>query len=552
MKHVSPIFLTIGFLLIFAIPAAGQDSPVAATSTARIEALDSLLSATRTKEAEVERLRQQVQNARDGRSRENGEADLSKALEELEYLRDRFTESAAMVDISPFKDRVDEPFSWEQALGKILEPVIAEVEAASAQSRKAALLKEEVATYSLREDVAANALDRIQQTLRQVEPETPLAEALQKEENLWAERLSIARNQANAARIQLEEFNASRGGILDSATPYIRAFLTQRGLNLVIGIGAALIVFFSIRLLLSFLRRVRKHSNPNTLSSRLFDLTTNLLSVFASVAALLIAFSAAGDLFLLGIVLIFLIGAAWAGIQVIPQFIESLKIILNVGMVKEGQRLLFDEVPWNVESLGFSCSIRNPYLENAVLDLPVRRLVGLHSRPWCVGETPFPTQKGDCIRFSDGTFGQIVSQTPSVVSIREPGGAVHSFATPEFILRQPINLSLEGFRITASLSLAQNELSLSLLEKIPDLEKAVASELSALVDPSKIALLRISLHHLDSSALHLLAELDFNGSEAPRYVRLKHATQQALLTIAVRNNLSLPSQKVDLHTPSGT
>lgn len=531
--------------LLAALPAFAQTEPIEVPADARdadrIEALQSLLDATATKAREVERLRAELERARDPSTREAAGNRLSKANEEYRYLRDRFRESAAMTDISVFEDKVKEPFSWQSALGKILEPILAEIEAASAESRQLGMLRQEVARFSEREAVAANALRRVEATLAAGVGSEALQGALDSEANLWRERLSIARNQANAARIQLEDLEAARGGFLDSATPYIRAFLTKRGLNLVVGILAALAVFFTMRLILHLLRKLRISANPNSLGSRLFDLVTNLLSVFGAIAALLIAFSAAGDLFLLGIVLIFLIGAAWAGIQIIPQFIESLKIILNVGMVKEDERLLFDDVPWNVDTLGFTCVLSNPRLDGAKLELPVRRLVGLHSRQWAHNEPRFPTAVNEWIELADGAFGQIVSQNPSTIEIAAPGGLIHTISTPQFLAQRPRNLSIRGFRIRNQLRFA-NTATQQLLDWVDNgLAAELQEAIQAMVPPEALLKLRAFLTQTDLTGTELTVESDFAPAAAPHYQTLRNAIPQSMLSAAHRRHIALPS-----------
>jgi hypothetical protein len=512
----------------------------------RLDALASLLEARQTQAAQILELEVQLANAGSEGERAELEAQLQRMREQLQQTRTRFTTSATGVDTDLFEEKEKEPFSWESALGKILEPILAEVEAATARSRKLAQLNKEIDRFTEQEEAAVASVNRLRETLSIVE-DPQLLGALREELAQWEQRVTVATNQANAVRLQLEDFQAESEGLVDDTTHYIRQFLSQRGLNLLLGIGAALLVFLSLRFVLFLLRKLRRGGNPDSLGNRVFVLLTNLLSILGAIAALLIAFSAAGDLFLLGILLVFLLGAAWAGIQVIPQFIESLKILLNIGMVKENQRILFDGIPWNVASLGFSCRLENKDLDNGVQVLPVKRLVGLHSRPWCADELCFPIQRGEWVRLSDGTTGCSVNQNPGTVTLELPGGARTSYSTPDFLALAPTNLSRKGFRIQTRFGIDYRHQEIATTKVIEWFTESLQTQLPNLFGADSIRHIEVQFALAGSSSLNYEIEVDVDGSVAALFEKGEYAIQRILVQTCQQHKLSIPFPQITVH-----
>lgn len=516
-------------------------------ATARMVAsLRAQLEAIRIKRGDVEELEAQLGTETNEVSREAVVAKLEKATRELEDLLLKFQESAAGVDIGLFEEKPEQPFSWEQKLGEIVEPFLAELQDATALSQKMADLRKEREGFEAQASAAGQAVARIEEYLASAE-EPALVEALQKQLELWQERGNLARSQAESAALQLENLEAQREGFLEGTTKYIRNFVQKRGLNLVIGVGAALAVFFSVRFMLYLVRRVRKTENPRNFGSRVFVLTANLVSVLGAVAAMMAAFSVTGDVFLFSFVLLFLLGVAWGGLKVLPQFVESLKLILNIGMVKEGEKIVFDEVPWNVESLGFTCRLANPLLDGAEQLLPVRHLVGHHSRPWCEGEEAFPCRRGDWVQLSDGRIGKTVAQNPGHVALEEWGGARVVFPTPDFLSLAPRNLSGESFRVETRFGIDYRHQKECTTVVPGVMEKAVREGIAAVAGPGLVKGVSVQFAAAAASSLDFEVEVDLAGEAAPLYEKVQYALQRILVDCCNENGWGIPFQQITVH-----
>lgn len=513
---------------------------------AMAESLVALYRAVRIKEEEYQRIRQEWRQAETDLEKDDAMERMEEVSRELTRLRTRFRETASGVDLSLFEETEKEMFSWEQKLGEILDPILSELERATEETRRLANLRDELRLHSQREREARRAMANIEGWMTLTEDENVLA-AYREMLGRWDERARLAANQAESARLQLATLESRERGFVDGSTAFVRGFMQQRGLNLFLGIAAAVLVFLAVRLVIYVVRRLRGNRNPKNIGGRIFVLTANLVAVIGALLAMMIVFSSTGDVFLFALVVVFLLGTAWAGIKVLPQFIESLKIILNVGMVREGERLVFDEIPWYVESLGFRSKLSNELLDEGVQFLPVRELVGLHSRPWCEGELLFPTKRGDWVQLTDGRVGEIVAQNPGNVVLREWGGARVTYQTPDFLALSPRHLSGETFRLTTRFGIDYKHQA-ECTGKIPAvMQGKLVAGLPEIVSSDLIREVRVLFASAGSSSLDYEVQVELAGSAAAQYEELQFALQRLLVEACNENGWGIPFPQLTVH-----
>ena len=135
----------------------------------------------------------------------------------------------------------------------------------------------------------------------------------------------------------------------------------------------------------------------------------------------------------------------WTSRQWIPKFLQEIKLIVDLGTVREGERMIWQGVPWLVEEIRLQAILVNERLEGGVLRLPLHDLVGEHSRPVVENEPWFPTQTMDWVLLSDNSYGRVENQTMEQVVLKLKGGALKYYATADFLTQNPINIS-NGFR----------------------------------------------------------------------------------------------------------
>jgi hypothetical protein len=122
-----------------------------------IAILETLVTQLNGKERELSGIRQRVHTA-PGRDA----IELMSAIrEEVRDLRLRFERFVVDVDIRPFSEESELKFDWQQEIGKLLKPILAEVEFATRQSRAIGELRSQITSITRERDLAEDALANI-------------------------------------------------------------------------------------------------------------------------------------------------------------------------------------------------------------------------------------------------------------------------------------------------------------------------------------------------------------------------------------------------------
>ncbi|MBK5938743.1 hypothetical protein CCR96_05640 [Halochromatium roseum] len=513
-----------------------------------LESLKALHQALASKEQQVDEVQQQLVDAQDQVTREELADRLRGLRAELTEDRRQFDRFALEIDLSPFIEEEAESFDWQQELSNLLKPILAELKSATAESRAIGELRAELDTIAERKSQAGQAVDRLQWLLEQ-EPSGSLRERLEARLEHWQRLAGEANNRYTALDLQLQNKLDERQSLLDETTSYARHFVQTRGLNLLLAIAAFAVVFFGVRWLATQLMRLRKPQAENQFSSRLALLLLHAFSVLGGLLAMMAVFNAAGDWFMLGIIIIFLLGIGWASIHTLPGQIESVKLILNVGTVREGERILFNEVPYRVESLAFRAKLVNPELDGGVQELPVRDLVGYHSRPAGTDEAWFPTRQGDWVQLEGGLLGQISHQSPSAVRLTDLGGAEILYPTPDFLRQHPQRLA-ERFRIVERFGIDYRHQAIATTE-VPDLMQAgLEDELPSLLDKGQLRAVSVCFVSAGASSLDYRVEVRLEGAAAPRSELIRAGIQRILVDACNRHGWTIPFTQITLHQAS--
>ncbi|NCC23397.1 MAG: hypothetical protein EOM26_13215, partial [Alphaproteobacteria bacterium] len=427
--------------------------PFDARGTASLQSLEALHKALSSQEKQVAETQRRLIAAEDDVTRQALGDDLRELREKLEERRLQFERFALEIDLRPFVDEVERSFDWQNELSKLLKPILAELKSATAESRAIGELRAEIDQVEERKALAEKAVGRLESLLAE-RPSDDLKTRLQERLAHWQRVADDTANRYTALDIQLENRLAQRQSVFDETTSYAKRFFQTRGLNLLLAVGAFSAVFFGVRYLSSLVDRLQASKGAagpagTKFGSRLTALLLHVFSVLGGLVAMMLVFNMAGDWFMLGIIVIFLIGVAWASIKTLPSQVETVRLVLNIGAVREGERIRFEGLPYQVESLGFTVRLVNSRLDGGLREIPVKALVGLYSRPAGAEEDWFPTRTGDWVELADGRTGQVSRQSPSAVHLGELGGEDVVYPTDVFVGLNPRRLS-EGFRIVST------------------------------------------------------------------------------------------------------
>ena len=532
--------------------AAAQTSldPIASPTEGGPETLQSLEALQRAlamKETEAADLQAQLAAAGDDLQRDDLLRKLQDVRSAIEEQRRQFDGFAADVDLSPFSPETKSKFDWQEQVGKLLEPILAEFENATAESRAIGQIRAQLADVGKRRDLARQAVDNLDALLAQP-ASAELRARLDARRATWQRVLDENQNEFSALDLQLQSRIAARESVLDQTTGYAKTFFRTRGLNLLLGGLAFAVVFFGFRLGERLVRKLRRRGTEKRFSSRLTALLFHVFSVLGGLLAMMLVFNLAGDWFLLGIVVIFLFGVGWASIKTLPQQIETIKMMLNVGAVREGEYVVFDGTPYRVDSLGLGAHLANPRLAGGTRRMPVNMLVGMNSRPLGPDEALFPCEKGDWVVLADGRFGQVVNQTPAVVELVAPGGERCAYPAAAFLALNPRNRSA-GFRIESTFGIDYRHQALATTEIPAKMRAKLQAELPMRIGADALRDVQVHFAKAHSSALEYAVWTDCAGAAAPVADRIPGEIQRILVDSCNENGWTIPFTQITVHQP---
>ena len=347
---------------------------------------------------------------------------------------------------------------------------------------------------------------------------------------------------------RLEELQADRQGFGHYAAKLWSGLVLQTMLNLLLALAAFGGVLFVLRLVRRWLARrgLRKRLKASPFFARATVLLFHVLSILAAIAAAFVVLWVQGDWLLLTLAMLLVAGLILLGRHTLPGMMDQAKIILNLGGVREGERVIWHGLPWLVKRLNFTSVLQNPALTGGTAHLPVRALADMLSRPFGAKEKWFPTDEGDWVELSDGTIGKVVLQTPETVQLVPVGGSFKNYTTTDFLTKTPRNLS-HNFRVQSRFGLDYRHTADVIGEAPETLAAALRQGYLRLVEEADIIRVNVELVEAAHSSLDLLVLADFTGKAAPHYNALQRLSQRLCLETAAQHGWTIAFPQVVVH-----
>ncbi len=483
------------------------------TLTTILESLNDLKRQIGDKEEELQRVKTEDQKTRVLK-------DLTELSTRMTALSQDFDRIATRVNLETFTTRPKERFDWREGVQEILGPLIKELKGMTAQPREIERLRGEAAYFENQIATARNAMRNVQSLLGETNAEG-LQERLQEVAKAWQQREQQSAGQLAVVQYQLDQELKKKKPFLESFQNVMQGFFKSRGRNFLLAVAAFGVVLLLCRTLYRLVCRFSPLHNTGgrTFSTRLTDLVYYSATFAAATGASLLVLYVAGDWVLLSVAFLFFVGMIWTARQTLPIFWTQAKFLLNLGTVREGERLVYQGIPWQVQALNFSTQLVNPLLKGGMLRLPLKDLMGLTSRP-CDPEEPwFPCRDKDWVLLADGTLGRVLVQTPEMVELRLLGGSHKTYPTFDFLKQSPNNISA-GFRVNITFCLDPRHQHES-VGTIPEgLQEALERELNKESFAKDLVAVRVEFKEARSGSLDFAILVDFAGKAARHYDRL--------------------------------
>jgi len=451
------------------------------------------------------------------------------------------------IDLELFEAKPQKDFKWQEELHDLLGPVIEELKRMTDKPRQIEKLNSEYVFYENRLATARKAHENVKKLIPEVK-DKKIITYLTDVEKTWKNKNQELDNQLKVINLQRSEKLREKKSLLEETQNLMRLFFKSRSQNLLL----ALLAFFCVLFVLQMLYRLISKLLPNHIEKkypfyvRLGHLLYRFMMVMGAACSLLIMLYATGDWVLLSIAIVFIFGIVWTARQGFTKFFEQIKLLLNLGAVRENERVVYKGIPWKVVSINFYSHFENPELKLGRIRLALEQLIGLSSRPYDHDEPWFPCRVGDWLLMSDGTYGRVIMQTPEIVQLVLLGGSHKTYLTEEFLKLGAVNMST-NFRVSVIFGLDYAH-QIYITRHIPDrLREMLLKQLIAEGYGNYILNLRVEFREAAASSLNLEILADFSGKLAQHYRKITRALQRICVDACNRYGWIIPFQQVTIH-----
>lgn len=482
------------------------------------------------------------------------ESELEKLQKELDAKSYLFIETATNLNLQK-KDVEVKDTNFSEDLKEIMDPMLDGIKQISERPRAIQALKDKISSLEERLEAADSAKGKL---------DTFLKENKEKELNRTIKR-SIKRVEEveKSLKIELEDsqfkllkLDQEEGGLFSNFSYAIFEFFKTKGKNLLLALLVFLGLYWGLGLgqnrfislfMIRIGRAVDQPGHVHWLKRPLkvfYSLFTFITALFMGVLTLYFL----NDWVLVTFIIFLLVGLIWSSRNFFPQYFELFKIVLNFGPVREGERVVFQGIPWKVKSLGYYSRLVNPALSGGTLRIHTRELMSSYSRP--VGDTEpwFPTRNDDWVVLSDDTFGKVTMQSPEFVSIKLIGEQLKYIPTTDYLALNPVNLS-SGFGIQIVFGVDYEHQEVVLSEVISNfkahLNERLDQDFSS--DSENFHGLTVEFQDAAASSLDVFVLLKCAGCMASRKPVLERRLKSYLVEACNKFGYGIPFQQITVH-----
>ena len=521
-------------------------------STEAVQRLEAIQESLASKQDQLDALRSQLKAASDSPVKAELEQQIAQLDADIKDLNRSFIQIAlGGIDMNVFEDSAaEQPFDWRKELTQIVRPVLDALKELTEKPRRIDRLKTEIAETQDQ----LQAIHKARTALELLSGQ-PLPDAIQEKVKalaaVWEQREKDTLQELEVNRFQLASLLGENTNWLQTTKDAVTDFLRGRGLTLLLALSAALGVWLVMRgLFWLYTKKLTKPSaRRQSTRYRLIVFSFRALTMLVMTMSVLIVLYVAGDLLLLVLLVLILIGIGFSFKSLLPRYLAEGRLLLNIGPVREGERLLYNDIPWQVKTINMYSVLRNPELEG-ILRIPLTELIDLHSRP-CGNEPWFPSRVDDYLLLPDGSFAQVLRQTPETVVLKTTGGMQVQYPSAAFIQLSARNLSLEGFGVAVSFGIDYRHQAIS-LEQVPQtFQQALQAALEREQLADHVLSVLVDFKEAAASSLDYLIFVSLRGEAAAQYFAIQRLVQKTCVAVCNREGWGIPFAQLTVHQGDG-
>lgn len=523
--------------------AARQES---AQTEKTLSTLESFAQIRRDLKQQIKVVAQQIDAAQTDAEKAELKERLDKLNADLKANETNFKDIAAGVDISILQVEKQKKFDFQEEVMALVKPAFQEIKEMTSDVRQKTELKGRIAYYQARLPVLAEALEHAGK-LQSNTADKLLKAELQQAVTGWSRRQSIMQAELQATQYQLDKLIADEASLAEASGSYLKSFFQKRGLYLTEAILVIVAVLLIARISYTGMRRRLPgfRAAHRSFRIRLVELIHRIVTIVLLVIGPMVVFYLEEDWVLFSLGILMLLGIGWGLRQAIPRYWEQILLFLNIGSVRENERINFEGLPWKVDQLNFFSKLINP-VAGISLRIPLDELVGMTSRPFDHDEPWFPCRQGDWVILGDGVRGKVTGISAEMVELVQRGGATKTYLTQDFLANSPLNLAT-NFRIKETLGISYSLQAQSTTSIPSALQAYLLERIEEEGYGNKLVNLRVEFEKAGNSSLDLVVIADFSGDMGDLYNRLRRAVQRWCVDACTQYDWEIPFPQMTLH-----
>ncbi|MGH1541693.1 MAG: hypothetical protein ACRBHB_14805 [Arenicella sp.] len=472
---------------------------------------------------------------------------LAAVNHEISVLNDTFEQVAiGGVDLAVFGVKEDQ-FDWREEMVLVIKPLLENLKHLTEKPRKIENLRRIIQEKSDALTTVDDAVQSVQHYLGQ-EPDKTVRKKLDATLKSWQQRKQDTQREIDLAQFQLDSLEGRDIAWSKVLINGVKDFASGRGLTLLIALFVSIVIWLLMRGFLWLVQR-KTHSSAERSRMTRYRLAAyayKLLTSVFIVVGITVVLYLRRDLLLLAVVIVILIGMALALRNVLPRFIDEGKLLLNIGAVREYERVIYEDIPWQVLSINVYSKLANPELDGTIR-LPLTALNGLHSRP-AYNEPWFPSSKGDFLLDDSERVYEVLRQSPETVELRTLSGFISYQPTVDFLQSGMQNLSRgESFRVSVIFGIDYEHQSIAVDDVPVVFQQAVQTAINSKNYADQLVRVSVELSAAGESSLDYVIFVVMRPKAAGAYAKIQRLIQQTCVTVCNEQSWGIPFPQLTIH-----
>lgn len=506
-----------------------------------------------SKSSVIQELSAQIDKA----SKELSEVKLSNHEErkaQLKQLELEFEKSVVGQEVIDLYAGTPKQSSLEEEVMNILQPVFGAIKETTTSLREKEDARIAIEELSNKKQATERAINKINALAPEKAKSQSYSLRLLNIKTNYENRLSLTNAQLEIAEAKLVGLRQEDVNPIQSLSDKIAKFVSTTGIHLIVSLFASLFFFFGVNFIFNKILQISEsklhhikylnHKKLSQLEGAIF-----LFSSLLSCILIFLLFLFFNNWLLISIYVLFTIILFWAIKDKITEIIEKMRLILNIGAVREQERIIYEGIPYEVEQIKFYTRLINSKLEGGRLRIPINALIGMSSRKAEETESFFPTTKGDWVLLPDEELGRVVQQTVEYIQISQLGGSLKRISTSAFLEMNPINLSKNGFRISVKFGIDYQYQNRATKEIEDQLEAFIKNALLKSLDtPDVLKNFFVEFASASASSLDYEVNAEFTGELAHLYKEIPCYLQGFAVDACNEYGWEIPFTQIKIHS----